>query len=360
MTRPTPDAFDLRVPPAQPGRARPATDRTHLDVFEDPRSQALLAQLERLAGTDVCTLLLGEGGTGKDLLAQALHGASPRREGPFVTVNCGAFPPSQLEAELFGYEKGAFAGAFAATAGWLEAAHGGTVFVDEVERLPLHLQARLLRLLQERQLLRMGARRPQPADVRLIAATADDLERAVRDGRFRDDLYHALQTAALRVPPLRERPGDILPLARHFLAELRRRLHYPPTCFSAEAEQRLLQHAWPGNLRELENVVHHALLMGQGEEIGAELLSLSALPAGVRSAAGAGEDGDALQALQAALQRLCSEAPPDLFGLIERTAVQVAYRHCHLNQLRTAQLLGLSRNVLRARLIEYGEIDARR
>lgn len=366
MNRPPPIELQMpaaaATPPSIPRAAGPPRgDASGLAVFEDPRSQALLLQLQRLGPTDVCTLLLGESGSGQELLAQALHAAGPRWSGPFVTFNCGAYPASQLESALFGHEKGAFPGAFAAGTGVLEAAHGGSLFLDEIERLPLHLQARLLRVLQDRRLLRIGARQPQGADVRLIAATADDLERAVREGRLREDLYHTLRTAHLQVPPLRERPGDILPLARHFLAVLRHRLHYPSMRLSATAEACLLDHAWPGNLRELENVLHHALLMSDGQEILPSHLSLSALPAGQRPRrADAPADDDAVQALQAALQRLCSEAPPDLFGLIERTAVKVAFQHCHLNQIRTAQLLGLSRNVLRARLIEYGEIDARR
>ncbi|WKB55904.1 sigma 54-interacting transcriptional regulator [Eleftheria terrae] len=346
-----------------PGERRAAWQPGHesLQVLEDPRSRELLLVIQRIGPTDAPVLLLGESGTGKDWIARALHAASRRGHGPFVAVNCGAYPTDSLEGELFGHGKGRVPGAFAVHMGGLEAGQGGTVFLDEVDRLPHHLQARLLQLLQARELVRVGAGRPLPADIRLVTATAIDLDRAVREGRFREDLYHALRAIHLRVPPLRERRRDILPLARHFLALLGERLNCPRRHFSPAAQAQLLAHDWPGNLRELENVVHHALLIGDGPDIGEQALSLTTLPAGATpSASEDAASGPALAELQQALHRLCEDAPAELWSLIERTVVSVAHAHCQQNQVKAARLLGLSRNVLRARLIAHGLIEARK
>lgn len=346
-------------PPARPADAE-APRSGCLQVFEDPRSRALLAQVRALAASDAHALLLGESGTGKDMLAEQIHLGSARRGGPFLSVNCGAFPDAHVEGELFGYEKGAFPGAFSATVGWLESAQGGTLLLDEVDRLPPHLQVKLLRVIQDRQLVRLGGRRPIALQLRLIAATPVDLERAVRSGRFRDDLYHALRVAPLHVPPLRERPGDILPLARHFLAEYQQRMNFPPTRLSPEAEAKLLAHGWPGNLRELENVIHHALLLSREPIISGDLIALSGLQAGEAPTAPAPASPSALGQLDDALERLCQDGPAELYKLIERSAVRTAWRHCRHNQVKAAQLLGISRNVLRARLIEFGDIAAQK
>ncbi|HET6317346.1 MAG TPA: sigma-54 factor interaction domain-containing protein, partial [Chloroflexota bacterium] len=184
-------------------------------VFEDPGSEALLAQVERVAPTEATVLIIGETGTGKELLARRVHVGSGRR-GPFVAVNCGAFSESLIDAELFGHEAGAFTGAAHARAGWFESANGGTLFLDEIGDVPLPLQVKLLRVLQERQVVRLGSRKPIPLDVRLVAATNVDLRDAVQAGHFRADLYYRLSVVTLELRPLCERPGDILPLARHF------------------------------------------------------------------------------------------------------------------------------------------------
>src|SRR6187551_771097 len=186
-------------------------------VFDDPGSVALLERVQQVAPTDATVLVIGETGTGKELLARRVHQGSGRR-GPFLAVNCGAFSESLIDAELFGHETGAFTGASQARAGWFEAANGGTLFLDEIGDLPLGLQVKLLRVLQERQVVRLGSRQPIPIDVRLIAATNVDLEAAVAARHFREDLYYRLNVATVSLLPLRERPGDILPLARYFLA----------------------------------------------------------------------------------------------------------------------------------------------
>ncbi|MFA6068718.1 MAG: sigma 54-interacting transcriptional regulator, partial [Janthinobacterium sp.] len=206
-------------------------------------------------------LITGETGTGKELIARHVHGLSGRAEQTFVAINCGAFSETLVESELFGYEKGAFTGAQQGKPGWFETASGGTLFLDEIGDLPLAMQVKLLRVRQEREVVRLGARRAIPIDERLIAATNVDLAEAVRAGRFREDLYYRLQVIGLPLRPLRERPGDIMPLTRHFMAIYAQRLHLGEVELGPDAQQALLAYPWPGNIRELENVIHRALLV---------------------------------------------------------------------------------------------------
>ncbi len=212
-----------------------------------------------MAKSDVTVLVTGETGTGKELVARHLHRESGRR-GEFVAVNCGALSPTLAEAELFGHQAGAFTGATETRAGWFEAANGGTLFLDEVGDLPLALQVKLLRVLQEREVVRVGSRKPIPLNVRLVAATNLDLPEAVAAGRFRTDLYYRLNVVTLDVPRLADRPGDVLPLAEHFLQMYSNRLQARIPALAPETEAALLRHNWPGNIRELENVIHYAML----------------------------------------------------------------------------------------------------
>src|SRR6478609_3596343 len=246
-------------------------------VFEDPKSVALLARVREIAPTQVGLLISGETGTGRELVARHLHELSPRAARPFLAVNCSGFSPDAAESELFGHAKGAWQGATSAKAGWLEAAHGGTLFLDEIGDLSPKVQQELLRVLLVGEVLRLGASEPTPVDVRVIAATNVDLEQAVHAGRFSQELLTALSAATLELAPLRERGGDILPLARHFLEFYRQRLDLGPTELGSEAAARLLEHSWPGNIRELENAMHHALLLCHGTQITPEDLRLSAL-----------------------------------------------------------------------------------
>jgi sigma-54-specific transcriptional regulator len=342
-------------------------------VFEDPGSLALLERVDQVAPTDATVLIIGETGTGKELLARRIHQGSGRG-GPFVAVNCGAFSESLIDAELFGHETGAFTGAAHARAGWFEAADGGTLFLDEIGDLSLSLQVKLLRVLQERQVVRIGSRKPIALDVRLIAATNVDLRDAVNASHFRADLYYRLSVATLELRPLCERPGDILPLARHFLSSYATRLGIKDATLSPEAEQALLAHDWPGNIRELENVIHYALIVApaatlhvadlQGIHRSARLASRAA-PAPVAAPAPAvaeqvlsdaaqGADADALR--EVLLQRM-NQAEPELFDTVEATLVKTAFEFCHGNQVQTAHLLGLSRNVLRTLLKRHGLLD---
>jgi sigma-54 dependent transcriptional regulator len=331
-------------------------------VFEDPRSQALLDRIKLVAPSAANVLIIGETGTGKELIAHHIHHLSRRVSGPFVAVNCGAFSENLVESELFGHERGAFTGALGARAGWFEAAQGGTLFLDEIGELPLHLQVKLLRVLQEQQVVRIGSRQPIEIDVRTVASTNIDLEKAVTAGRFREDLYFRLNVATLRVTPLRERRGDLLPLAHFFLHEYAQRLGIN-VGLSPEAEAQLLNgYTWPGNIRELENVIHHALIVCDGEAIRPRDLNLTNLRVTSQSSATAAQDNRASgeDLLRAALLTLFTEETPDLHTLIEDTVIRAAYNFCHRNQVQTAKLLGISRNIVRARLAQCGEIAGSR
>jgi two-component system response regulator FlrC len=230
-------------------------------VAEDPRSRALLELADRVAQSDVTVLLNGESGTGKEVLARFIHTRSKRNAGPFIAVNCAAIPEQMLEALLFGYEKGAFTGAQTRSVGKFVQANGGTLLLDEVTEMDLTLQAKLLRVLQEREVEPLGATKPQPLDVRVIATSNRDLEQAVRDGSFREDLYYRLSVFPLKIPPLRDRPGDVAALAQRFVEHRSAR----PRVLAPETLARLTTHAWPGNVRELENVIQRALLLSDGE-----------------------------------------------------------------------------------------------
>ena len=327
-------------------------------VFEDPRSQALLDRIKLVAPSAANVLIIGETGTGKELIARHIHNLSARASGPLVAVNCGAFSENLVESELFGHERGAFTGALGTRAGWFEAAQGGTLFLDEIGELPLHLQVKLLRVVQEQQVVRIGSRQPIEIDVRVVASTNIDLEKAVAAGRFREDLYFRLNVATLRVTPLRERRGDLLPLAHFFLREYAQRLGINAG-LSPEAEAHLLNgYTWPGNIRELENVIHHALIVCDGEAIRPRDLNLTNLrvtsqagTAAVQDTKSSGEDQ-----LRTALLTLFMEEPADLHTLIEDTVIRAAYDFCHRNQVQTGKLLGISRNIVRARLAQCGEI----
>jgi len=318
-------------------------------VSSDPRSEQVLRRLERLAPSEASVLIVGDTGTGKELAARYLHERS-RRSGPFVAVNCAAFNENLIESELFGHEAGAFTGAAQARAGWFEAANGGTLFLDEIGDMPLYLQVKLLRVLQERQVCRLGSRKQIPIDVRVVAATNVELVAAVEAGRFRRDLYYRLNVAAVRLLPLRERPGDILPLARHFIEYYRPKLDLDRVELGESAQRVLLSYGWPGNIRELENVVHHGLIMCQEGVIQAEDLGL---PAPAVSAPPESR-GDVLEGLTTELRGLLNSERGEVYESVERLLVTTAFEYCDRNQVRTAKRLGISRNVVRAQLKRYG------
>jgi len=326
-------------------------------VFDDPASRALLAQAERVAASDATVLIIGETGTGKELIARHIHHCSGRR-GPFLAVNCGAFTEQLVEAELFGHEAGAYTGATSARAGWFEAAADGTLFLDEVGDLPPAVQVKLLRVLQERQVVRIGSRKPIDVRVRLVAATNVRLEQAVAAGHFRADLYYRLSVATLQLAPLAQRPGDILALAEHFIGVYSRRLNLQGIQLSPEARDALLAYAWPGNIRELENVIHYALIICRDGRIAREDLQLHAVarpgpvspPVAVDPLTSGGSD----DALQCVFERLFEEPPQALQARVEEVLIRSAFAHCHHNQVHTAALLGITRNVLRTQLKRLG------
>src|SRR5215831_7711601 len=229
-------------------------------------------------------LILGETGTGKGLLARVVHGAGSRRAGPFVSINCAAIPETLLEAELFGYERGAFTDARGAKTGLIQAAHGGTVFLDEIGLLPLALQGKLLTVLEDHAVRRLGSTQAERVDVALLAATSVDLRRAVSEGRFREDLYHRLAVITLDMPPLRTRGPDILILADHFLAQASADYGLSPRTLALDARAVLVAHPWPGNVRELANAMERVALLSDGDEITASMLDFLA-PVGTDSAA---------------------------------------------------------------------------
>lgn len=378
----------------------PLSIRAKALVFHDPGSLSLLDHVERLASSDATILVTGETGTGKELIARHIHATSGRR-GPFVAVNCGAFSETLIDAELFGHESGAFTGATHARAGWFETANGGTLFLDEIGDLPLALQVKLLRVLQERQVTRLGSRRSVTLDVRLIAATNIDLAHAVEAQHFRADLYYRLSVAGVRLPPLRERRADILPLARHFVSVYRGKLDLEPISLSPSAAEALLDYSWPGNIRELENVIHYALIVCRDQVIQRQDLRLVPLvstpvrpgsapsdtlpgiggwtghapapqPDGAAHAAqptatepapvsAAAEEPaaplSALARLPDVFRELLHEGGPELFDAIEDALIRTAFEHCKQNQVRTAKALGITRNMLRTQLKRHGLLN---
>jgi DNA-binding NtrC family response regulator len=286
-------------------------------VGRHPRLRAAVRLLVRVAPTETTVLLTGESGTGKELFARALHALSARQAGPLVTLNCAAIPEALIENELFGHEKGAFTGADRRQSGRFELAHGGTLFLDEVGELPLAVQGKLLRAIEDRTFERVGSGRTQKSDVRLVAATNRDLEAMVDEGRFRADLFFRLNVFPIELPPLRERPSDVGPLARHLLGEIARRLGLAPLGLTDEAVELLAAAPWPGNVRELANVLERAAILAEGAAVGA-----------------------------AGLRPLLSP----LAGGGERERVKQALVEAQGDKLRAAELLGVSHRTLLRRI----------
>ena len=329
-------------------------------IFQDPASQALRQAIAAAAATNQHVLLLGDAGTGKRRMARHLHACSRRGQGPFLAVDCSAHDPVALGTGLHGHEAGAVRGGFAATPGWFEAALDGTLFLDEVQALPLEVQAELLSLMRSGQVQRLGGQRVTQVNVRLVCASSQDLRQAVAEGRFLADLLSLVSPVTLNMPALRDRPADILPLARCFIGQQSRQLKQPVPALSACAEQALVGHGWPGHIRELESVLHRALLRAQAGVIRAEDLALPQ-DAVVLAADTASPSDEALLAdLDAVLGRMGERFEGRLFEVVERSLFRHAHRRCGQHQIRAARLLGVSRNVLRGRLIALGEIDARK
>jgi len=313
--------------------ARIGTDNTVLGslITAAPEMVRVARTIERVAGTNVSVMLLGASGTGKELLARGLHQASDRRNGPFVAINCAAIPDTLLESELFGHEKGAFTGAVKTTEGKIEQAAGGTLFLDEVGDIPLHLQVKLLRFLQERVIERIGSRQSIPIDTRIVCATHQDLETMIAEDRFREDLFYRLAEIVIRIPGLAERPGDGALLAKAFLARFAREMNPQVKGFSPDALAAIDAWPWPGNVRELENRVKRAVIMADARLVTAEDLDL------------AGPDPDEPCALN--LKSAREQA--------DRKAIRHALARSEGNISSTAKLLGISRPTLYDLLKQY-------
>jgi DNA-binding NtrC family response regulator len=301
------------------------------------RMEELRAFLAVVGDSQAAVLILGESGTGKELAARAIHRASARREGPFVSLNCGALPAQLLESELFGHEKGAFTGAAGAKPGQFELAHGGTLFLDEIGECSPELQVRLLRVLQEKQVQRLGGTRPVATDFRLVAATNRTLAEEVKAGRFREDLYYRINVVEVAMPPLRERREDIPLLAAFFLERFARREGKAFEGISSAALERLSAHEWPGNVRELENAIERGVVVGRGP-----LLDAADLPSQVRPS-----DASPAQAADLAGRELP-------LAEVEKVVIAAAMARHGGNKSQAARALGISRKLLYSKLREYG------
>ena len=305
-------------------------------VCADPLMTELLERARRYAAAEACVLVTGESGTGKEMMARFLHRHSRRANGPFVAVNCAAIPDNLLESELFGHERGAFTGAVGRRVGKFEEAHGGTLLLDEISEMEPRLQAKLLRAIQEREIDRVGGGKPVPVDLRLIATSNRDLDRAAAEGAFREDLLFRLSVLTLRLPPLRERPQDIAALARHLAAKLARANGLPERPLGESAIARLRTLPWRGNVRELENCIHRAVVLASGPTIEA-----ADIEPGGRAARPQGEPAPAL------VGRTLAE--------VERLLIVDTLRHTLGNRTHAASILGISIRTLRNKLREYGD-----
>jgi two-component system, NtrC family, nitrogen regulation response regulator GlnG len=328
-------------------------------IGRSPAMQEVYKLIGRVVTNDATVLLCGESGTGKELVARAIHFKSPRWRGPFVAVNCSAIPPGLLESELFGHERGSFTGANERRTGKFEQATGGTLFLDEIADLPLELQPKLLRVLQEREFSRVGGLEILRAQVRIIAATNHDLEAAVAAGKFREDLYFRLRVIPINLPPLRERREDVAELADYFISKAVREMGAHARYVAPEARAKLQAYEWPGNVRELENTVLRAALLSPGNTIRPDDIELgrgSLHPRPMQSDANASLTDLIGQRIHEMLEN--NVEPHDLYqkliGELERPLIEMTLRRARGNQVHAARILGLNRNTLRKKLVEHG------
>jgi DNA-binding NtrC family response regulator len=319
-------------------------------VGDDAKLKQVSVALHRAAATDTTVLLEGESGTGKELFARALHALSPRNDGPFVAINCAAIPETLLETELFGHEKGAFTGASQRKPGKFELAHRGTLFLDEIGDLPLSLQPKILRALEEKRFERVGGTTPLQVDVRVVAATNRNLKAAVAARQYREDLYFRLSVFPIVIPPLRDRPDDIPTLARYFIDKFCKDLNKRPLVLSPAAEDELRSYAWPGNVRELQNCIERAAILTEGETIHPRHLNLSFR--GPTLAAPPDEDGGPWSKID--LSGTLAEASRRTLVEVERRKIEQALKEGAGNRGRAAELLQVSYKTFTAKLREHG------
>lgn len=333
------------------------TDDGHQLIFEDKAMESVIALAEQVAPSDASILITGESGTGKEVLARHVHRKSNRADKQFISINCAAIPDNLLESELFGHEKGAFTGAIAKRIGKFEEADGGTLLLDEISEMDVRLQAKLLRALQERVIDRVGGNKPVKVNIRVIATSNRDLQQAVQDGTFREDLLYRLNVVNLKIPPLRERPADILALAQHFARKYAGSNGVEARLLSGAAKHTLTTHKWRGNVRELENTIHRAVLLAQGPEISESSIRL---PDGSKV-------GDAIaitspvliaraaQAAEAVNREMVGRTVAD----VERDLILQTLDHCLGNRTHAANILGISIRTLRNKLKQYTDEGVR-
>jgi len=357
-------ACDFLMKPFEPEallahvRRYAATPLSEHDVIAaDVRTQRLLEMADRVARSEATVLLTGESGTGKEVFARYMHDCSPRRAQPFIAINCAAIPENLLEATLFGYEKGSFTGAQVSQAGKFEQAQGGTILLDEISEMPLALQAKLLRVLQEREVERVGGKKAVQLDIRVLATSNRDMQAEVAAGRFREDLFYRLNVFPLEIPALRERPDDILPLANHFL-DLYGREQRRLVRLDAEAERLLRAHGWPGNVRELENAMQRALILAAGDTLDADTLHVC-LPdlqggAAIVTEASHGAKGNTGAANFADLASSAGQNGESMnMKDLEREHILGTLRTVDGSRRRAVEKLGISERTLRYKLRQY-------
>jgi two-component system, response regulator FlrC len=317
-------------------------------VFRDEAMAKVVRLAAQVAGSEASILITGESGTGKEVLARFVHAKSSRAGKVFISVNCAAIPENLLESELFGHEKGSFTGAVARRIGKFEEATGGTLLLDEISEMETRLQAKLLRAIQERVIDRVGGARPVPVDIRIIATSNRNLADEVRAGRFREDLLYRLNVVNLQIPPLRERPQDVLELAEHFIKHYAEVNGVPAMPLSQEAKRELLRNRWPGNVREMENTIHRAVLLATGADISVDAIRL---PDGTRIADG--PSGPVAHAQLVADQMSASALVGRTVADVERDLILETLKHCLGNRTHAANVLGISIRTLRNKLNEY-------
>ena len=320
-------------------------------VVRDPSMQAVIAMADQIAPSDASILITGESGVGKEVIARYVHQKSRRASKPFISVNCAAIPENLLESELFGHEKGAFTGAVARRIGKFEEAQGGTLLLDEISEMDARLQAKLLRAIQEREIDRVGGAKPVKVDIRILATSNRDLAQAVREGVFREDLLYRLNVVNLRLPSLRDRPGDVLALAEFFVRKYAAANGAAERPLSAESKPRLASHRWPGNVRELENAMHRAVLLASGAEI--EEMAIR-LPDG-QPLAPADPHARAAQAASLAAETANRGYVGQTVAAMEQQLIIDTLEHCLGNRTHAANILGISIRTLRNKLKEYTE-----
>ena len=324
------------------------TDDAREMIYRDDSMAQVVKLAQQVATSDASVLITGESGTGKEVLARYVHTRSHRAKKPFITINCAAIPENLLESELFGHEKGSFTGAVARRIGKFEEATGGTLLLDEISEMDVRLQAKLLRAIQERVIDRVGGTRPVPVDIRIIATSNRNLAEAAREGTFREDLLFRLNVVNLKLPPLRERPADVIELAQFFAKKYAEANGVPVRPLAAEARKALSIHRWPGNVRELENTIHRAVLLSSGVEIGVDGILT---PDGARldQSRGSGAVAHAALAAEQVTRTLVGRTVAD----VERDLILETLKHCLGNRTHASNILGISIRTLRNKLNEY-------